>query len=53
MNRILLEIADVLDKVDRQGSDEDSPEGVRYITLSDTYAKELAAQLRRIGSLLE
>ncbi len=39
-------VADVLDGADRQGPDTDFPEGVRYITISDTLASKLANQLR-------
>jgi hypothetical protein len=39
-------VADCLDSGERQGDDEDVPEGSKYITMSDTLAKELAAKLR-------
>jgi len=39
-------LADALDKVDRHGGEKDSPEGVRYITISDTLARQIADTLR-------
>ena len=52
MNKILLKIADELDEADRLGEGRDVPEGMRYIIMSDTLAKELASTLRKIGLLV-
>lgn len=46
--RYLLELARELDDADRMGADEDVPEGVRYIQLSDTLAGMIAVVLREI-----
>ncbi len=45
----LTQIADALDKAKREGQEYDDPEGTRYITMSDTLAKNIAEQLRFIG----
>ena len=42
------EIADALDACRRQGESEDAPEGARYITLSDTFARKLSIVLREL-----
>jgi hypothetical protein len=41
-------IADALDGATRHGADTDSPEGARYIMLSDTQAAALSRVLREI-----
>ena len=41
-------LADSLDEAARQGEESDEPEGARYITISDTKAKEMAQQLRNL-----
>ena len=41
-----LEIADAMDKAERMGASKDEPEGVRYIIISDTLAKQWASILR-------
>jgi hypothetical protein len=46
LRRVSGYVADCLDNGERQGDDEDVPEGSKYITMSDTLAKELAAKLR-------
>jgi hypothetical protein len=38
----------MLDNATRQGSLIDSPEGVRYITISDTLAKHMSSELKRL-----
>lgn len=38
-------IADLLGNTARQGAEEDTPEGARYITISDTLAKQLHLEL--------
>jgi len=53
MNRILLKIADELDEADRLGESRDAPEGMRYIIMSDTLAKELASTIRKVGLLVD
>lgn len=45
----LLEIAKELDDSVRLGADKDVPEGVRYIKISDTLARELAIKIRSIA----
>ena len=52
MNRILLKIANELDEADRLGGSLDVPEGMRYIIMSDTLAKELASTIRKVGLLV-
>jgi hypothetical protein len=42
----LVEIADALDAAGRHGAATDEPEGMRYITITDTLARQLAAGLR-------
>jgi hypothetical protein len=41
-------VANALDMAERRGSAEDNPEGSRYITLSDTLARQIASHLRDI-----
>ena len=51
MSRMKLsEIADALDKAQRQGKIPDTPEGSGYILISDTLAKQISADLREIDS---
>ena len=40
------EIADALERADRQGADKDHPEGSRYAVFSDTSLKTMARDLR-------
>ena len=40
-----LEVIRLLKNIPRQGSDTDEPEGIRYITISDTLAKKMAEAL--------
>lgn len=40
-------VADMLDGCNRIGGQEDSPEGSRYIQISDTLARKMAVWLRR------
>lgn len=42
------DIINVLDKSIRQGADVDMPEGNRYITISDTLAKQLSSKLKKL-----
>lgn len=43
---ILNKILHVLQAAPRQGDNQDEPEGVRYIQISDTLANELVTELR-------
>jgi hypothetical protein len=43
----LRDIADGLDKAERQGANKDDPEGSRFIILSDTLAKIMSEAIRR------
>lgn len=43
---LALSIAHALEHTERQGGDEDKPEGSRFITLSDTLAKRWAEEIR-------
>ena len=45
----LNQLAEDLDRQARMGVVTDAPEGVRYIQMSDTLAKHLAARLREIA----
>lgn len=45
----LLDLADKLDKAERQGFKTDEPEGSRYILVSDTMAKELSEAIRAMA----
>lgn len=47
--KYLNELANGLDMAGRLGSEKDNPEGVRYIQISDTLAKDMARDLRRIA----
>ena len=40
------DVIKVLDNSERQGADVDMPEGTRYITISDTLAKEISSKLK-------
>lgn len=44
----LLSVADALDGLKRFGQPVDSPEGARFIILSDTLAAQLAKDLREV-----
>lgn len=50
MQKELREYADLLDKAPRMGSDQDTPEGSRYIAVSDTLARQIASDLREFES---
>lgn len=43
----LSDISDAIDNAERFGMNDDNPEGVRYIKISDTLAKEISDILRR------
>ena len=50
----LLELADVLDKAERQGEKcRGVPEGALFITISDTLAKQISEQLREYVELTD
>ncbi len=49
MIKVLDEIADSLDKADREGADKDTPEGARYIIMSDTLARQIAETMRQVS----
>jgi nicotinamidase-related amidase len=40
------EIADALERAERQGADKDQPEGSRYAVFSDTALQTMARELR-------
>ncbi len=40
-------LADELDKAERLGMSADMPEGMRYIQISDTLARDIATTLRK------
>jgi hypothetical protein len=42
-------LADELDQAVRYGRPTDTPEGSRYVSVSDTFAKQIAAALRSMG----
>ena len=42
------DMIEVLDKSIRSGADVDMPEGTRYITISDTLAKQLSSRLKKL-----
>lgn len=44
----LREVATLLKTAPRSGADIDSPEGSRYVVLSDTLANQITAQLEEI-----
>jgi hypothetical protein len=46
-------LADDLDACPREGAATDAPEGARYIKLSDTLARQIAAALRRKEPLVK
>ena len=46
-------IIDDLDRAPRRGAETDEPEGARFIQISDTAAKELSRELRRIVEVFE
>ena len=45
----LLKLADALKNSERAGRETDSPEGARWITMSDTLANEIERKLREIA----
>lgn len=49
----LLKLAGELDSAARLGTDSDEPEGARWIELSDTAARQIAARLRAIAAGVE
>lgn len=46
-NNILTTLLYVLERTPRNGATQDMPEGSRWIEISDTYALELAASVRK------
>lgn len=46
MEEYLRQVAEMLEESPRLGQPEDKPEGARYIVLSDTLARQIAAKLR-------
>lgn len=44
----LFELIELLEQAERTGNTEDDPEGTRYIQLSDTLAREIAENLRKL-----
>lgn len=48
----LLRMADGFDRAPRSGADNDSPEGGRYVQISDTLMKQLSGQLRDFARAL-
>ena len=49
----LTQLAIELDDAERLGAEEDDPEGVRWIQISDTLAKMIAQKLRHISSRVD
>jgi len=47
----LAQVADHLDAVHREGAAVDEPEGARFLTMSDTLARQLSAALRDAARL--
>ena len=45
LRELCFTLSDALAYAPRHGADEDNPEGVRYIQLSDTLAKDVTAKL--------
>lgn len=50
--KYLYDLANILDATGRIGEDEDSPEGVRFIQVSDTLAKQISMRLKRISEYI-
>lgn len=48
----LKQFAAALDKAEREGGGEDSPEGARTIRISDTLARQTAAELRETAECM-
>ena len=48
---IIEKLIGLLENAPRMGAEIDSPEGERYIQISDTLAKELAEELRQYAQL--
>ena len=48
----ILKVIEILDSAQRIGSDQDDPEGNRYIQISDILARQMADQLRQALSEL-
>jgi hypothetical protein len=42
-------VAKALERTPREGKEEDNPEGVRYITISDTLATKISVRLKKIA----
>jgi hypothetical protein len=49
----LRRLANALDDAKRGGTKEDRPEGMRYIVISDTLARTIAARLNEIADEVE
>jgi hypothetical protein len=45
----LMMLAEELDRAERHGAIRDEPEGTRYVLISDTLARRLANDLRRVA----
>lgn len=46
------QVAADLMNAERQGAEEDKPEGTRYVQFSDTLVKQMTANFRRIANAL-
>jgi hypothetical protein len=50
--KILNEVCKALDSAPRTGTETDSPEGFKYILISDTAAKKISADLNDVGMFI-
>lgn len=50
---IAYELIELFEAAPRLGAETDMPEGARYIQISDTLAKRIAASLRKLAADLE
>lgn len=48
MEMALREVCAIFDQADRDGANEDTPEGVRYIQISDTLANRISSKLKEL-----
>jgi hypothetical protein len=47
--KILMELSSALKKANREGNEEDDPEGTRYIMISDRLATKMSEKLKEIA----
>lgn len=53
LKSFLNKLSEALDEAPRTGANKDEPEGMQYILISDTLAKDISFRLKEFAGLLE